>query len=98
MATGAVGRARSNAVSGSRDFLALKPTVVELGMLRDARDNGIIRGVTLLSKMTCDVESVIWAGVSSAASLTAGNLSFGRSPRITRPDLPVLPSVAKPLM
>ena len=79
MATGAVGRARSNAVSGSRDFLALKPTVVELDMLRDARDNGIIRGVTLLSKMTCDVESVIWSGVSSAASLTAGNLSFGHA-------------------
>jgi len=77
MATVVIGRGRSNAISGSRDFLALKPTVVELDMLRDARDNGIIRGVTLLSKMTCDVESVIWSGLSSAASLTAGNLSYG---------------------
>jgi hypothetical protein len=77
MATPMLGRARSNAISGSRDFLALKPTDVELQMLENARRDGLIRGVTLLSKMTCDVEALVWAGLRGAATTTAGGMSYG---------------------
>lgn len=64
---------RQTPISGSSNFLAqpynFALTDRERNLLWDARENGIIRGVTLLSKMTCDVETIIWGGLKSAATI-----------------------------
>lgn len=64
-------------ISGSRDFLVLKPNARDLELLNTAHDDGIKRGVSLLAKFTCDVESIVWSGLSSAASVTSGAMTYG---------------------
>ncbi len=56
-------------IAGTADFLGLKLTDREYDMLLAARDQGIKRGVSLLAKMKCDWESVLWEGAGSAAAI-----------------------------
>ncbi len=56
-------------IAGTSHFLGLKLTDREYAMLVDARDQGIKRGVSLLAKMRCDWESVLWEGAGSAAAI-----------------------------
>ena len=56
-------------IAGTSHFLGLKLTDREYDMLLEARDQGIKRGVSLLAKMKCDWESILWEGAGSAAAI-----------------------------
>jgi hypothetical protein len=56
-------------IAGTSHFLGLRLSDREYSMLLEARAQGIRRGVSLLAKMKCDWEAVLWEGAGSAASI-----------------------------